>query len=324
MALVSTDATECDCHHGDKPAAKGLCSTPEMVQTIGDFLEYVYGAPGSGRGAGPPAGGGSSSAKKVVVAAAKALNCETEACVVTHPRLVDFIRQEGGPAKAQEMEIKAKRQFKVAGPRDSNALLSNFNTDEVLQRWANEFPKFFNCPFAMMDFDTEPYLFGKIQLSKLAGGSYPQQIFDPEKGEAAPVRRPCNTFGCILNTDHSSGKGKHWVAVFVDLRAGPGDDPPVWSIEYFNSSGNPPPRVVTRWMEKQAEALRAVAPAGVEVKTCVVTKLTHQRGKTECGLYCLYFIRARQEGVPASQFATERVTDSEMLEFRKHVFSKQN
>lgn len=324
LEAVSTDDTECACPKAEQtraPAASDLCSTPKMVAQIASFV--VDRERDAERDAEPAA---------IVDRAAQLLGCDSEACVVTHPTLVSFIIQSSGRREAKELQLGVRTQFKTPGPRSSDALLSNFNIDRVLMRWASQFPKFFNCPFSMMDFEKEDYVFGRLSLAGVHSGDVMQKVFSPQEqfADGLPIRRPCDTFACVLNTDVSSGKGKHWVCIFVDMRSRRqgGEEVNGWTIEYFNSSGNPPPRAVTRWMEHQAESLQytfgpasSAAKPNFTVRTLAVTSVSHQQSKTECGVYALYYIRSRLEGVPLTMFAEELVPDSAMLEFRKHLFS---
>ena len=247
----------------------------------------------------------------VVREAAAVLGCSSESCVLVKLRQRRLV---------SEHDIRAEfaRRFKPAGPRDSRALLSNSNIDGVLRRWADEFPDFCPCPFAMADFETNGDAFATADPAQLR-----------LDGEARGA--PCRTFACVHNTDISSGPGIHWVAVFVDMRpepAGPGE----WCVEYFNSAGRPPARPIIRWMERvraQLVAARAQLSAGKElpaaagkVETRAVTSVAHQKSQTECGPYALYYIRRRLEGAPADEFADpmRRVPDAAMEEFRRHLF----
>jgi hypothetical protein len=259
----------------------------------------------------------------VVREAAAVLGCSSESCVLMKLRQRRLV---------SEHDIRAEfaRRFKPAGPRDSRALLSNSNIDGVLRRWADEFPDFCPCPFAMADFETNGDAFASADPAQLR-----------LDGEARGA--PCRTFACVHNTDISSGPGIHWVAVFVDMRpepAGPGQ----WSVEYFNSAGRPPARPIIRWMERvraQLVAARAQLAAGKglpaedaagnplpaegaagTVETRAVTSVAHQKSQTECGPYALYYIRRRLEGAPVDEFADplRRVPDAAMEEFRRHLF----
>lgn len=249
--------------------------------------------------------------------AAARLGCSSESCVLTHPRFVRFAR----PAE-EAVRRDLNLRFKAKGPRTGRALLSNFNIDAALQRWARAYPEFYPCPFAMMDFETNGDLFGAIDLPSVLAGRVPANL-GPELGE---LRRPAKCFGCVLNTDTSRGPGKHWVAVFVDCRGEcDGGSPEPWTVEYFNSAGRPPDKPVVRWMERTRASLQAyreglLARAGELAAAVPVTDLSHQESQTECGLYALYYIRRRLEGTPYAFFRENLVPDEAMTEFRRHVF----
>jgi hypothetical protein len=254
-----------------------------------------------------------------VRAAAAALGCDAESCVLAHPAFRRFVAGERLlPRGALDLELEAR--FKAKGPRAGTGLLSNYNIDETLLRWARVFPEFHPCPFAMMDFERTDEPLARADLAAVHAGRAPLDL-GPALGA---VRRPAACFGCVLNTDVSSGPGKHWVALFADMRPPPGGP---WTVEYFNSTGRPPPRPVVKWMEN-ARARLAEYRAGLpecrghscEVATVSVTDIDHQESQTECGLYALFYIRRRLEGAPYTDFLRQPIPDRAMTAFRAHVF----
>lgn len=258
----------------DGAGAGGACSSAPAV----DLMRAIV--PAAARA--PPGA--------VVRAAAAALGCPDEACILTHVAFRDRARAAGVDPGA-ELETR----FKPRGPRVGTELLSNFDIDAVHARWAAAFPGHHHCPFAMMDFASNGDAFGRADLAALFRGG-------------------ASTFGCVVNTDRSSGPGKHWVAVFADARA-PAGAPR--TVEYFNSAGNPPPAPMVAWMERQRAAL---AEAFGAAEALAVTDVAHQASQTECGVYALYYIRRRLEGAPAAEFAGRLVPDDAMTAFRAHLF----
>ena len=269
---------------------------------------------------------GSSAEAEAVRQAAAKLNCASESCVVAHPGLRAFV-VDRRLATEGELRVALEVDFKARGPRDSLALLSNFNIDGTLRRWARVFPEFFPCPFAMMDFDHNGDYLGEADLPAILDGRAAADL-GPGFGR---VSRPFTCFGCVVNTDTSHGTGKHWVAVFVDCRPPPGEP---WSVEYFNSTGRPPPRgPMPLWMERtrarlseyRAQLAGAAQQAGAaqlsDVVSVPVTDIDHQESETECGLYALFYIRRRLEGTPYQFFTQQVVPDEAMTEFRQHVFA---
>jgi len=321
-ALAGLTTTTDECAEDVERAPGTPCASKRVTKAIAAFAGDVPPA-------AAPAGAGEAALlptaptpeAEAVRAAAAALGCDSESCVVTHPVFRRYVVERNVvPEAALDLELETR--FKAPGPRDSKGLLSNYNIDETLRRWARVFPEFHPCPFAMMDFERNGDRFGQIELPDVLAGRAPVDL-GPGFGV---VRRPASCFGCVLNTDTSSGPGKHWVAVFVDARPGPGEP---WSVEYFNSAGNPPPKPVVRWMERaraQLAEYRAALPAsrdreaGRDVVSVPVTDVDHQESQTECGLYALYYIRRRLEGVPYPFFFEQLVPDDAMTAFRAHVF----
>lgn len=303
LKLVTTTDSECS-------GEGGVCSSRPVVASIVQFLKRrglkVQGGP-----------------EKAVEAAKATLNCQGEACILDHPEFVGGLTPDARLTVKQDLALR----FKPVGPRDTTALLSNYDIDGTLQQWALKFPQFYCCPFAMADFETAGGGLAQVSLPDVYRGSEPLQL------GGRRIRRPCRTFACVLNTDVSSGPGQHWVAVFVDMRGEPdlrsdnrrsegaSNSRQPWSVEYFNSAGNPPFQSVARWMESTARALREAFPAR-EVQTVPVTRVVHQHSRTECGPYSLFYIRARLDGVPYEQFRRDKVTDAEMTQFRSHLFRR--
>jgi hypothetical protein len=245
---------------------------------------------------------------RAVRVSASALGCQSESCILTHPSLREFVISRK-LASARELDNELKINYKTKGPRNTVDLLSNYNIDETLQRWARDYTNFYPCPFAMMDFATNGDYFGEADLPAIIEGKIPVDLGTER------VRRPADCFGCVVNTDNSTGPGKHWVAVFVDCRPPPGTP---WTVEYFNSVGRPPPKPMVKWMEVTRAHL-AMYRKDI-VRTVAVTDVDHQESRTECGLYSLFYIRRRIEDTPYTFFSGRRVPDSAMTKFRQHIF----
>lgn len=316
-ALRGLTATTEECAEDVARAPGTACASRRVVQAVVAFADAVV-ATGEGEGAStaaiapaaapPTLPRSDDPASRAVRAAAEALECDSESCVITHPAFLRFVGEERLVDTAT-IERELATRFKAQGPRASTKLLNNYNIDETLRRWARLFPDFYPCPFAMMDFDRTQEPFAALDIVDVLEGRAPLDL-GPGFGV---VRRPARCFGCVVNTDTSTGPGKHWVAVFVDCRSAP------WSVEYFNSAGNPPPRAMVGWMERTRARLIEHRRGG-EVASVAVTDVDHQESQTECGLYALFYIRRRLEGTPYTFFVEQRVPDDAMTAFRAFVF----
>lgn len=247
---------------------------------------------------GVVAGAKLSDQKTVLEEIKKVTKCDTEICVLNTVSLTEKERKE---------ELK---RFKPKGPANSDALLHNGNIDDVLDRLTVVFKDFYHMTFQMIDFAGE----------KDPDGNWKQKgmyvIAPTELGNIDMVndviKKNYKTFGVVLNTDTRDKGGEHWFCLFCDFRISP------FTIEYFNSSGNKPYARIQDWM---AKTYTQINEAGYNVVKKPLVGTVHQKdSETECGPYSLYYIYNRLEGIPAENFQGTRVTDAQMLEFRKKLF----
>lgn len=188
--------------------------------------------------------------------------------------------------------------FKPSGPANSTQLLDNFNIDDTLGRFellGKEMfgKKFYHVGFQMIDFlDTNGEL-ANINLLKLINDGY-------------------DCMGVIINTDVSSGGGKHWFALYCDLSSNP------ITIEHFNSSGNPARESIIEWTAKQAEKLRA---SGKQVFEILAGSKTVQKSNTECGMWSIIYILWRLTGHTREEFYNAGPSDEDMIKLRKLIFT---
>lgn len=272
LAKTSLDTKDCYCERDD-----GICS--DVTVKIAEHI----GVPGE-------------SSKEKVDNLKKKYNCHDESCVLEKNI---SIKIAGRPVVEHELETK----FKVKGPKNTTALLSNYDIDKSMQLWTTEFKDFYPCHFAMMDFARTQEDFETIDLCELF----------TKRARDGHYKR---LFACVLNTDVSTGPGKHWVSCVVDAR-----DIKNILILYYNSAGNPPPEPVVRWMERRRKELAGLdANAGGDVEIIPVTRVRHQNSNTECGVYSLYFVRCMVEGQSYKMFFDNIITDAAMTSFRKLLF----
>ena len=267
----------------------GICSKPPEINKVREFLDkklYIDVNPIKNN-------------KQIINRALDALNLKREVELYRNRKFKRFI----GENTAEKI---LKKRFKAEGPKYSTDLLNNYNIDDTLERWAKYSEKLFNkkfyfIPFQMIDFETaEPHgKLTRLSLYKLKRLGY-------------------DSFGVVINTDVSSGGGKHWFALFGDLsHKGTRNDPDV--LEYFNSSGNPPRTEITNFLERiKHEYLRDHHKYAV-IKYSAPEQL--QYSKTECGVWSLMYIKSRLQGKPIDWFYKSKVNDNDIKEMRKHIFS---
>lgn len=195
--------------------------------------------------------------------------------------------------------------FKPVGPSTSTALLDNINIDSSLEQWAINGQKMFgkkfkHIPFQMIDFAKQGKELAYTKLKDLIDQKY-------------------DCFGVILNTDVSSGNGLHWFCLYGDFQhKGTQDDP--YTLEYFNSSGNPPMYEVSTWMEKAVHDLKRDTGKICKIVRSIPRRI--QYSNTECGVFSLIYILSRLEGKPISWFYQTNTDDEDMIRYRSVLFRK--
>lgn len=226
-----------------------------------------------------------------------ATGCADDTCVIKTAATRGIITKN---TAAREMA-----NLKISGPTDAG-LLSNVNIDTILQQWMILFEgQFFAYNFNMLNY---------MDYSFKNGMTYdtPDTLATILWDDLYDKGYKC--CACVINTDVYQGGGKHWMALFADWRT------PTWSVEFFNSSGNAPAPEWIAWMEKTKAQMNIRMKGAANVVTVRASSMKHQKSKSECGLYSLFYIWARLNGVSYEYFKTTLVSDELMFEFRQHLF----
>mgnify|MGYP002639008597 CR=1 FL=1 len=325
---TALDAGECAEGCARRPGDP--CSTNKVLDIVSEFVLKHGPVGGITRGKSdqvlafetrqddiilPSRGGGA----KVVRDAAEKLNCTSESCVLSHPDFKSFVREQIGADAEKLIEREKEERFKTFGPRNSTKWLDNENIDYTLQRWARVFDDFYPYSFNMIDFESAGGSLARNPMSMILDGLVAVNL-----GNQKMVTKKCRCAASVVNTDRTGNRGKHWTAVFIDCRKLKG----LWTVEFFNSSGNPPAREIVEWMEKTRQMLIDYRRGGGgdvssgDVDTVVASTVRHQYSESECGVYSLYYIRKRLEKMPLTFFGKHVIPDDAMIEFRKYLFRK--
>jgi hypothetical protein len=242
-------------------------------------------------------------AKDIVESTKADLKCNTEECILKDP---SFVKNNIRVIVNESLD-----RIKPVGPADSTKLLNNDNIDTVLKKLTKRHKGFYHMDFQMIDFAGEKNTNGEWVVNR------GQKIVPTSLGKidmvADVINKGFKTFGVVMNTDVRTGGGIHWFALFVCCRSN------VCTIEYFNSSGNKPVKQIQDWIIKTEENINSsgICKASVIILSGVVHQIQSQ---TECGLYSLYYIWNRLNGIPAMNFQNKRVPDSHMIKWRRQVF----
>ncbi len=239
--------------------------------------------------------------------AKKKTHCDTEKCVL------EALKDPIVRAVGQEAFIgNLANNFKVEGPLDST-WLTNTNIDTVMKQWMAANRRFFAYNFNMrnyMDYSFQNSVLCERPdtLATVSFDSLHKQGFD--------------CAACVVNGDVYQNGGTHWMAIFVDARK-----PPKATCEFFNSAGTDPAPEFVSYLVKSADCIRSLGvnrrgqPTKWTADVVKVTRRRHQQSTTECGLYSLFYVWARLNGVPYGYFLDNPVSDQLMFEFRHHLFA---
>jgi len=220
-------------------------------------------------------------------------NCDTEVCVLQQP---DVVKAVGSNSIMETIT----KHFKPTGPRDNNNWFSNVDIDSVLEQIQKKYKSkhFLHITFQMIDFENTKSEFATLNWCK--------------ECEENKYR----TFGSVFNTDTSNGRGKHWFAMFGSFL----DTDDIFTIEYFNSSGELPPDQISAWVGRVKHEWQPNFKK--PIKEIVVTRIVNQQDDWNCGSYSLYYIISRLDGTPYQHFKNNAIGDDNMQEFRKFLFRK--
>ena len=267
-----------ECAHDKTQSA--VCSPKKTIDKLSKFV------------------GVSGSDKEILQVVKEKTGCSTESCIYKNKEVINYLGES-------EVTGMLKEYFKPKGPAFTTEWLSNYNIDDVLAQFAKKHKFFYHVHFQMRDF-------AKKQLSE-------SEKKDPDLLKyslndidfAEKIKEGVRAFGCVLNTDYSSGAGEHWFCLFGDFRKTP------YQIEYFNSAGDSPLDEVQIWLNRTRHELEKKTGEDVKIIIC---RTRHQYDSHSCGPYSLFYIISRLRGVPAEAFDKSVGGDKRMLQLRKELF----
>ena len=214
-------------------------------------------------------------------------DCKTEACLLKKNLL---------------SSQKKKKLYRPPLPKDvvedETAWLSNFDIDGVMKQFEKAYPNFEYFEATPIDFDKCSV---NNDLCKLT-------LAELKKKKKDKV-------GIIFNTDDSSGSGKHWIALYVDMNGQNSNGKP--GMYYVDSFANEMPREIKELTQKFMEESQAVLGNKF---TLSHNAKSFQRNNYACGYYCMHFIEEMLKGLPFSQYKEKHPTDEDMKRYKDICF----
>jgi hypothetical protein len=193
--------------------------------------------------------------------------------------------------------------YKPRIPKTRNQWLTTSDIDSVVRPYEKLFPPFRYLGAVPLDFD-------KLKGYRLSSENYCLHYNQDGKTK----------IGAVFNLDTHDKRGSHWVSMFCDLNK--------HYIAFFDSVGvkNPPKEIKTLMenIKRQIEQCqdhrfkRYVANRRIEFK---VNHKNIQKGNSECGVFCIYFILKCLLGDhPDKIFNDPYLSDKTVNYFRAKVF----
>ena len=169
--------------------------------------------------------------------------------------------------------------------------LSNFEIHKILKKHTKNFKR-------TKVFFPEPIDFEKKD-------KYKNCKFDGICNESFKNLKKYNKIAFVFNTDVSSNKGIHWVALFIKLDTN--------QIIFYDSNNNLPDKRITNLIKRmQNEAKKE----NVSLKFARVNR-RHQMVDGTCGLFVIHFIMEMIKGISLKQFRSDKIDDKLMYSLKK-------
>jgi hypothetical protein len=301
-----------ECLNGDD-----VCSPPEVLSIVSYFVKKSVEQECDGKkNCDYKFHEGKDSNKKNLESAKELLECDTEACVLTHPEFLKEVASLDNAINVNFIKDVLDVFFKPPGDISNHPQLgsSSASIAKVLKYWSTIFPDF--CPI--------------IPATKPDG----QTIVDIKDMPLSKLMASFNLissiehnpqfkkYGFVMNNQLDSIRMGHAVAMYMDISEDPVDGG-AWTIEFYNSHGTQPEEYIAEYLTRTANILKIYRNdkfGNDNVKPIIVSNIVTQGTSVECGLHALFYIKCRLEGVPYKWFREHLAPAEAMIQWRKHVY----
>ena len=289
-------------------AVNGTCYNLKQLQFMAERLKITIS---------PKYGDTETYQKDLVTAIGGQLgNCHK--CWLEHEKII------GGDTNM----VEAIRQKAYAPDYNNNNLwLNTTNLDDVMVQLKDKHADFEYLGTVPIDFMSFP----EYKITRFINDL--GQNFDQLGGFVRSGRVLSQTpkrFAAVINTHTHRQSGEHWISMFIDHSR---DKP---SITFFDSTGRRPPTPVEDYMLryiKHAKDRFISSKMGdraefdvdkLDVDDFVDVKynaLKHQHGNSECGVYCINFIRRMLNGESFESIQYNQLSDERVAKCRDKYFN---
>ena len=184
--------------------------------------------------------------------------------------------------------------------KNFNEWLSTTDIDAVLKQYSVADSHFYYYGATPMDFDLKNG--NKCLVNSLCNFDLKEHMSKEE-----------DKIGIIFNTDDHDEPGEHWVSMYIDCKGKNLNEP---CIYYFDSTGDEAPEEIKHLIQK-------IKDQGLHngiTFTDLYNDLEHQKGNSECGMYCLHFMIYMLEDGNFMKYVKNKKSDEYIEKFRNVFF----
>ena len=224
--------------------------------------------------------------------------CNTESCWMD----IDKLMSKLSDSERKEIEESFRPQKPDEWKTNPNTWLTTEDIDNVMEQYEKEFPHF--------------KYFGATPID-----------FALKNGNTCMVSSLCNInlnnlkdkkcIGMIFNTDPHTGGGQHWFSMFVDQE---GINMPNPAIYYFDSAS--PVKNFEQIPKEIIELMYRLEKQSHFKFDIYFNDIKHQKGNSECGIYCLHFLTEMLKGKNFHEYIKSNLDDKTIEKYRNIFFRK--
>ena len=231
--------------------------------------------------------------KKICNVMENNFNCKNEACWLKIRKLMNNLSSEDASYFRDHFRPHMPNEI----VNDYTKWISNFDIEAVLNQHHRETP-------GVYSYGAVPIDFKKCSVSSdLCRINLKNHI---DKNEDKLV--------IVFNTDDSSGPGKHWMAMYVDINGKNLDNQP--GIYFLDSFANKPMNEVTELIDKLKQQGKSINKEFI----VTINDKPLQRNNFSCGFYCMHFLEHMIKGLSFKEYINSGLNDKKMIEYRNHCY----
>lgn len=238
--------------------------------------------------------------KEITEVMNKNSECKTESCWLNINKIMDGLSSK----EKKEIEESFRPEKPDEWKNNPNTWLSTEDINNVMKQYENEFSHFKFFGATPIDFNLKSG--NTCMISDLCNININLDKLSDKK-----------CIGMVFNTDPHTEGGQHWFSMYVDKE---GINMPNPAIYYFDSA-NP----VQKFEEIPEQILELIYKLEEQFNfnfDIYFNDIKHQKGNTECGVYCLHFLTEMLKGKNFYDYIASNLTDKKIETFRDIFFRK--